>query len=156
MYEYLHVTKPEGWNYVDNYEDKKTGFYAEAYQNKKGEVVMVVKGTDASQLYKPSGVVDFGKDFVINGLQMEFNKIPNQVEPAYKFCKKLQQQYNKIILSGYSLGGSVVAILGNDLNLETITFEAYGVGEFIEPRYTENIINFGNENDPIFFLLIFI
>lgn len=139
IYHTKQYDKPKGWQYVDKYDDKKTGMYAEAYQNYNNEVVMVIRGLEKESI----------KDFYA-AVPMELNIIPAQVEPAYKFYSQLNDKYENVLISGYSLGGSVAQILGNDLGAETVTFEAYGVGDFINPKHTENIINFGNENDPIF------
>ena len=150
LYKNLSIDKPEGWTYLDNYYDKRTGFYAEAYKNPEGEVVMVIKGTDVNKMHTLSGIMEFSKDFVINSLPMEIRKVPNQVEPAYKFYNILSNKYGDVLLSGYSLGGSVAEILGNELGVETVTYESYGVGNIVQPKYTNQITNFGNENDPIF------
>ena len=148
LYKNLNYNIPKGWSYLDKYDDKHTGFYAEAYKNPYNEVVMVVRGTDVNELHTLSGIKEFTKDFIINGLSMEIRKVPNQVESAYRFYEKLKYKFgDKVSLSGYSLGGSVVQILGNEFGLETVTYEAYGVGEFVQPKYSGNIINFGNEND---------
>ena len=55
-----------------------------------------------------------------------------------------------VLVVGYSLGGSLAQIVCNETGAEGITFEAYGVGNIVEPKYTTQITNFGNENDPIF------
>ena len=139
IYHTKQYKKPEGWICIDKYNDKKTGMYAEAYQHYNGEVVMVIKGMNIPDL----------KD-IVSAERLEANRIPSQVEPAYKFYSQLSDKYENVVISGYSLGGSIAQILGNDLGVETITFEAYGTGDFIKPNHTENIINFGNENDPVF------
>lgn len=57
---------------------------------------------------------------------------------------------DNIKTAGYSLGGTLSALLGNEKGIETVTFEAYGVGGYVLAKHTENIINLGNEKDPIF------
>ncbi len=132
-------SKPNGWTYIDKYENKKTGFYSEAYQNTQGEVVMIIRGTDWKET----------EDWNAN-LELARAIIPKQAEDAYEFYSILSSRYNKIIVSGYSLGASDCVILGNELGLETIAFAPYGVGDFVRPKHPENIINFGNQSDPVF------
>lgn len=62
----------------------------------------------------------------------------------------INNKYDNVSVAGYSLGGSLAQIVCNETGAEGITFEAYGVGDIVKPKYTTQIINFGNENDPIY------
>lgn len=133
------VIKINTWDFVCKHNDKQTGMYAEAHKNSNGEIVMVIKGTDVKDM----------RDLVSDA-QLENSKIPNQSEPAFQFYRDLKEKYGNVIVSGYSLGASVAQIIGNETGAETVTFAAYGVGDIVKPNNTENIINFGNEADPVF------
>ena len=87
-----------------------------------------------------------------NDIKLAIKQVPLQAEDAYKAYENMKNRYDgqSITVAGYSLGGSLTQILCNETGAEGITFESYGVGNIVAPKYTNQITNFGNENDPIF------
>ena len=50
IYHKKQYIKPNGWQFIDSYNDKNTGFYSEAYKNSQNEAVIVIRGTDITKL----------------------------------------------------------------------------------------------------------
>jgi len=139
---------PEGWKSIQSYNNPNTGFYGEAFQNKQGEIFAVYRATEF-ELFSHS--FKTGKD-VHADCQLVEDKLPDQYKYAMYFYNQVQKKYpnKKINQGGYSLGGSLATLVGAQTGAETVTFEAYGNNIIKAPKYTDNIINFGNEDDPIF------
>jgi len=137
----------EGWTSIQSYNNPKTGFYGEAFQNKQGEVFTVYRATEIDLRHPSISKKDLYADY-----QLAINKLPEQYNDAMYFYNQVQKKYpnQKIKQDGYSLGGSLATLVGAQTGAETVTFEAYGNNIIKAPKYTDNIINFGNEDDPIF------
>lgn len=131
------------WKLLDTYEDK-TGILITLYDIGNNETLFCVKGTDVSIQEIKATIKDLGADG-----KMLFGFIPAQAKSAQKYYEQIKNKYKNIIFTGYSLGASVVQILASQYNNETITFEAYGIKHLINCN-PKNIINFGNNWDPIF------
>ena len=123
---------PKDWVRFSERDNESTGFHAETFY-KKGAVVISFRGTDD---YKDL----FENDF----LQMGRNKLPNQYVDAINYYNEIQKTFpsSKIVFTGHSLGGSLAQLMGNLTGNETVTFNAYGVG---------NLLN-GNINDLVFMM----
>ena len=80
-------------------------------------------------------------------------KQPVQQKTAEKFVVETMKKYPncKYILTGYSLGGSEVAIIGAKLGIPTVTFNAYGVKnlEGVDVKHPECVINYCNPSDKL-------
>lgn len=139
--------KPAGWHIIKNYENKQNGFRATAFKNDSGKKVLVYAGTDLNK--------EILKDF-LEDVKMSQKIIPNQANDAFNAYENFKNNFlnryssNSITIVGYSLGGSLAQIICNETGAEGVTFEAYGVGDLVNAKHTEQIVNFGNENDPIF------
>jgi len=136
----------DGWQYVNSYSHRRSGYYSEVYR--KGEdVILVIKGTDLNSIN------EFRKDGY-SDIQMGLRMLPDQMPEAEKSYIRLVQAYGKdhVIVSGHSLGGSEAQIIGAKYGAETITFGAYGTKNIhgVEINNTENITNYGNAQDGIF------
>ena len=87
---------------------------------------------------------------------MHFRKIiPSQFYDTRKLYDVLASlsdlQGKEFIFTGHSLGGSDAVYLGSKTGERTVTFNAYGIKNFLgKDIYTENITNYGNPKDPIF------
>ena len=79
-------------------------------------------------------------------------RIPQQANDAFLAYEEFNDRYGDgdTIVVGYSLGGSVAQILCNETGARGLTFEAFGVGDIVKPKYTAQIENYGNESDIIF------
>lgn len=122
--------------------DSNSGFHGEAFYKNK-TIVISFRGTE---------IIDY-KD-IINDTQMAFNNLPDQYIDAQEFYKKIKLNFpnQKIVFTGHSLGGSLAQLMGYDTGNETVTFNAYGVGDLIDKENDKilNIRNYGNINDTIF------
>ena len=132
----------DGLNYYYTYEDEM-GLYVDVYFNNKS-LVFVFNGTDIPM---PN---DIKADYVM-GIK---NKIPGQFDRAQRFFEKFQEisefEGLNVIITGYSLGGSIAVYLGSKFGDRTVAFSPYGIGNLTKPRFVDNITNYGNPNDTIF------
>ena len=144
IYSKYKYNKPKNWKRIKKYEQKKNGFYAEAFQNENGRVVLVYRGTDTGH-----GINELRKDLGAD-IKLSVKKIPQQAYDAYLAYEDINNRYDNVLVTGYSLGGSLAQIVCNETGAEGITFAAYGVGDIVASKHTSQITNFGNENDPIF------
>ena len=110
------------------------------------DTLFAIKGTDVLT----GKVSDRLADLLLSDIPMLFKKAPQQYESAKNFYESIKDQYQNIIFTGYSLGGTIAQMLGNEFGNETYTFEAFPAGELVSPKHTENIYNFGNVYDGIF------
>ena len=124
-----------GWKYQEQ-ASSKDGLFVAIY-TKGNDTAFVIRGTEDFQ--------DVKTDFL---LSIKCGK--SQFNSAYIYYLKMKAKYNNIIFIGHSLGGSIAQYLGTTTGLETVTFEAYGVGYMFSVNHKENIINYGNLFDPIF------
>lgn len=138
---------PTGWLSIKPYENKNTGFYAEAFY-KNDKVVIAIRGTDMKRDF--SGL---RKD-VMNDLCMGLEMIPSQYSDAENFYTEIKKKFpnQEIIFTGHSLGGSLSQLMSNYTGCKAVTFNAYGVGDTYSPKfkYAKNIINYGNPKDIVF------
>ncbi len=137
---------PKDWVRFSERDNESTGFHTETFY-KKGAVVISFRGTDD---YKDL----FENDF----LQMGRNKLPNQYVDAINYYNEIQKTFpsSKIVFTGHSLGGSLAQLMGNLTGNETVTFNAYGVGNLLNGNInyenSKNIRNYGNINDLVFMM----
>ena len=129
-------------------EIEKSGFFGSAYINSQDKIVIIAyRGTEKS-------IVDIKND-VAMGIK---DHIPAQFYDAEKFYREVQNKLDdkvteyQIIFTGHSLGGSIAELMGAKYGNETVTFNAFGVGNIknLEIIYTENIINYGNTDDFVY------
>ena len=146
VYRDKNSTKPAGWIDITTSENKKTGFYAQTFY-KDNTVVISFRGTTLSK-----GINEARKD-IDNDINMAKDCLPAQTVDAEKFYQETKDAFpnQNIILTGHSLGGSLAQIDGSETEAQTVTFNAFGTGGIIQdPKYTDNITNYGNPNDPVF------
>ncbi len=140
---------PKDWIKFTEKDNKKTGFHAEAFY-KNGKVVIAIKGSDFENK---------GNDWTKNNYNMYIKKLPNQYIDAQDFYEEIKKDFpnREILFTGHSLGGSLAQLMGNKTGCETVTFNAYGVADFSDNKYSlnpTNIRNYGNINDTTFNLKI--
>lgn len=132
---------PKDWIKIGQ-QDSQTGFHGEAFY-KNGVIVLAYRGTELS------GIQD-----IISDRQMAFKELPNQYFDAIDFYNKVKSDFQnvRIVFTGHSLGGSLAQLMGNLTGNETVTFNAYGVGNLIPKGglHNVNIRNYGNINDTVF------
>lgn len=127
----------EDWKLITTY-SHPSGLFIALY-NAGNSTIFAIKGTDVLDTH------DWNAD-----INLANKKIPSQYYAADKFYKQIQNTYSNIIFTGYSLGGSIAQMLGNEYNKETICFAPFGVGDIVKPKHTSCIINFGNIYDIVF------
>lgn len=136
---------PDGWQIVDRVIDKKSGFLAYAFK-KDDTVAIAISGTDFSS---------FGswyKDWFGNNMAFFLGFKPTQLNPAEQLYNKVVEKYghyNKIIVTGSSLGGGVAELIGIDAcrnKDKIVTFNPVGcfraVKRFTKGKPPDN--NFSN------------
>ena len=148
IYKSKDATKPKDWIDIKSSENKKTGFYAEAFFKGK-DVVIAYRGTDTNR-----GTTETAKDFLKSDIPMGVSFLPSQTVDARNFYEQIKKDFpnQNIILTGHSLGGSLAQIVGSETGEKTVTFEAYGIKNAMDmnAKYSDNITNYGNANDPVF------
>ena len=149
VYKFNSKKFPQGTKVLAEFENSKTGFYANVLQE-NNHIVIVYKGTDK----KLDG--DYKNDF-----NMALRKrIPEQTKDALDVYDKVKQAFPnaQIDVVGHSLGGSLaqyVAIMRN-VN-EAVCFNPVGIGKSMEDylskygsKTPENkVINYNNPNDGL-------
>ena len=139
----------QGTKVLAEFENSKTGFYANVLQEGK-HIIIVYKGTDL----RPDGDIR-------NDINMALLKrIPEQTKDALEVYDKVKQAFPNVQIDvvGHSLGGSLaqyVAIM-RGVN-EAVCFNPVGIGKSISDylskygsKTSENkIINYNNPNDGL-------
>lgn len=126
------------WKVIDTYSDN-SGIFITLFDIGNKEILFSIRGTDIFENK------DWKADYKL------FEKVaPNQIKSADNYYNSIKNNYQNIVFTGYSLGGSIAQILGSRYGNETITIEAFAAGNIEKSKYTKNIINFGNLLDPIF------
>lgn len=136
-----------GWIHKGTFINPKSGYYTEIYE-KDGKVIFAVRGTEGKWTEK-----EFSKDFM-NDTSMLLSFLPKQMKDAEEAYLAMVKKYGKenVILTGHSLGGSIVQILGAKYGAQTVTFSAFGTRNLrgVEINSTKNITNYGMIEDGIF------
>lgn len=136
---------PKDWVRFSERDNESTGFHAETFY-KKGTVVISMRGTDPFSY----------QDIILNDMAMGTNNLPIQYIDAINYYNEIQKMFprSKIVFTGHSLGGSLAQLMGNLTGNETVTFNAYGVGNLLNGNInyenSKNIRNYGNINDFTF------
>src|SRR5574344_267874 len=147
VYKNSEFKKPNNWMVVDSTESRKSGFYSETFMN-GNNIVIAFRGTDIKR-----GKKELTKDMYSNAC-MGLSLPPSQIINAQSYYEKIKRKYpnSNIILTGHSLGGSLAQILGSEYGNQTVTFNAYGTANLLKTqiKYSDNIINYGNEDDIVF------
>ena len=140
---YKGGTDFKNFKFLD-YHTTKSGLFIKLFE-RENELFFVIKGTDNGSL--GAKIKDLYSDLV-----MFCKLVPQQYKPAEDYFNSLKDvDKSRVIFTGHSLGGSVAQLLGSKYGNETVTFEAYGTADINGGgSYTNNIINFGNEYDPVF------
>jgi len=131
---------PPGWSRLEGslgaVGDEETGFYAEAWQNDCGDIVIAVRGTDNGL-----GVLADG--------QLALGATPTQFPSLVSYYTTLSNMYPDATISatGHSLGGGLVQLLDayllitNNSQIHAETFEAPGM-----MRVAMNLLNVNGED----------
>ena len=149
VYRFNSKNFPQRTKVLAEFENTKTGFYANVLQE-NNRIVIVYKGTDL----KPDGD---GK----NDANMALRKqIPEQTKDALEVYDRVKQVFPnaQIDVVGHSLGGSLaqyVAIMRN-VN-EAVTFNPVGIGKSMDDYLSKygsktpesKVINYNNPNDNL-------
>lgn len=140
VYHGQNAQLPADYRIIDKAENKKNGFYAEAYSNGK-DIIIAYRGTEG------------GFD-IQNDIAMAKKNIPAQASDAISFHDKIQRENptSEIATTGHSLGGSLSEIVSAIRGTVAVTFNAYGVKDMFtsNTRLKENnIVNYVNESDGI-------
>lgn len=125
------VNLPQGYSVIGKETDYKTNFKAVAY--KKGNtVVLCFVGTNKYSMH----------DHLTNVKMATSSEPTAQMINADKFYQKFRNEYKNIKVIGHSEGGSEALFVGLKNDLETVTFNAYGLNKNLENTL-------GNENADI-------
>lgn len=138
---------PKNYLKIGHKSNPRNGFYAEAYAHGK-DIIVVYRGTDTDK-----GKLEKGKDY-FNDWLMTISVAPWQKSDAISFYNKMKKDFpnSNITATGHSLGGSLAQLVGAQTGCSAVTFGAYGTRSLLgkDFRYSDNIINYGDANDPVF------
>jgi len=145
VYKWNEKSIPKDWIKIAEKDNKSTGFHAKAFF-KNGKIAIAIQGSDFE---------NGGKDWTDNNIKMFEKHLPNQYIDAQDFYEEIKKDFpqKEIIFTGHSLGGSLAQLMGNKTGCETVTFNAYGVADFADNKYSLkplNIRNYGNIEDIVF------
>ena len=139
---YDNISEFNGWKVIDTYTDR-TGLFIQLFEMNEDTIIFAIKGTD----FKPkTGILAD----IIADLSLVKKEVPAQYKNTENYYKQATTRYKNIIITGYSLGGTLAQMLGSKYGNETVTFEAFPAGSMATTTNTGNIINFGNLCDPVF------
>lgn len=139
------VKIPNGYRVLDKISNPKNNFKAVTFE-KGDEIVICYLGTNPFSI----------KDQMTNGKMAISSEPTSQMESALDYCKEMQEKYQssnfKVI--GHSEGGSEAMYVGLSNNLETYTFNPYGlhhklVKKINNPYADELVSNYCHSNDPV-------
>lgn len=134
---------PSGYSVIAKEYNKKTNFKAVAYQ-KGNDVVLCFVGTDKFSM----------QDHRTN-LKMATSSEPTiQMILANTFYKNFENKYKNIKVIGHSEGGSEALYVGLKNDLQTVTFNAYGLNKNLEKSIgnehaDELVTNYRDPLDPV-------
>ena len=140
---------PNGYELIGLFSNDRNGLQASVIKHEK-EIIISFRGTNFE--LSREGLNDAKNDY-----QMWKRKFPEQANSALQVYYNIHQQYPnaEIILTGHSLGGSLAQIVGALYDVETVTFNAYGVKDVIKTNqaiYPDKITNYVNLNDYNFMI----
>lgn len=115
----------EGWNVLEVYDDKGTGFHAKLYE-KNGNYVFATAGTD------PKSLKDWGTNF-----SQQLGIETAQYEQSIAIAKDLAKKHNNLTFIGHSLGGGLASANSRATGLNAITFNPSALSK----RYSANLYN---------------
>lgn len=139
------VKIPNGYRVLDKISNPKNNFKAVTFE-KGDEIVICYLGTNPLSI----------KDHMTNGKMAISAEPTSQMKSALDYCEKMQEKYQssnfKVI--GHSEGGSEATYVGLSTNLETYTFNAYGLHQKLVKKinnpYTDDLVtNYCDYNDPV-------
>ena len=134
------------------------GFSATVFKDTNtNEYVIAFRGSNDAQDYRDNLIMGATSTGLLGDVT---NK---QFSQAFAFASEqiariqAQNPDAKISIAGHSLGGSLAQAVGAKLNMQTITFNAYGVKAYVENILNEdelnaakkNILNIYNAKDPV-------
>ena len=134
------------------------GFSATVFKDTNtNEYVIAFRGSNDAQDFRDNLIMGATSTGLLGDIT---NK---QFKEAFAFASEqiariqAQNPDAKISITGHSLGGSLAQAVGAKLNMQTITFNAYGVKAYVENILNEdelnaakkNILNIYNAKDPV-------
>ena len=134
------------------------GFSATVFKDTNtNEYVIAFRGSNDAQDFRDNLIMGATSTGLLGDVT---NK---QFSQAFAFASEqiariqAQNPDAKISIAGHSLGGSLAQAVGAKLNMQTITFNAYGVKAYVENILNEdelnaakkNILNIYNAKDPV-------
>lgn len=158
VYDPYNKPIPPGWKLLKTEMAGISGFKGAIYYNKENNVAVVAfAGTDFPKNWKSKSQREaFLKDLHNDG-QLGAGHKPLQLNDAiklYEFAKiHLPNAY--LVLTGHSLGGSLVQLVSAQTGVKGVTFNAFGTGIVLENEGYKNwrhinVDNIGNLTDEVF------
>ena len=155
VYDPYNKPIPQGWKLITAKLVSATGFKGAIYYNQEANLAVVAfAGTD-----KPNNLLQI-KQFLNDAhsdRQMLTKKIPVQLREAVEYYEwaKVHFPNTNIILTGHSLGGSLVQLVSAQTGVKGVTFNAFGTGKILENEGYKNwrhinVDNIGNLTDLVF------
>jgi len=138
------VRLPNGYEVIDTKQDK-FNFKSVVYKH-DDEIIICYLGTEKFSV----------KDHGTNAKMIISGNPTKQMELALKLCNEIMKNNpsSKVRVIGHSEGGSEALYVGLSKNLQTVTFNAYG----LKPKLAKNInnpnadklvVNYRDPNDPV-------
>lgn len=115
----------DGWNVVEVYDDKSSGFRAKLYE-KNGNYAFVTAGTNAKS----------GRDWRTN-IKQQLGMETTQYEQSTTIAKDLAKKYDNLVFIGHSLGGGLASANSRATGVDAISFNSSALSS----RYNNNLYN---------------
>ena len=158
VYEPNNKPIPQGWELITTRQVAATGFKGAIYYNKENNIAVVAfAGTDFPASHRNlAQIKEFGTDGLSDTL-LFFKKMPLQLPQAITLYEFAQNHLPnaRLVLTGHSLGGSLVQLVSAQTGTKGVTFNAFGTGKILENEGYKNwrhinVDNIGNLTDAVF------
>jgi hypothetical protein len=113
---------PKHWKRIAIAQNNWSGFYAEAYRFRSGDIVITYRGTEGH----------FNDIFTDLSMLLGFR--PAQFIDGQKFYDIISQSYKIRYVVGHSLGGAIAQFVAASRSVDGLTINAFGAAPLVPPK----------------------